>query len=80
MIPNELIDNLPEWEKKCKEGILCEDCKGQKNIFPPGGKMKIEKEGIRGGTKEKRKFCPFWEQAEACLIKAKTHTHDNEKL
>lgn len=52
MIQEGLIENLLEWEKKCKEGILCENCKVQKDAFPPGGNMKIERKGIRGEMKK----------------------------
>lgn len=41
MIQDELIDNLTEWEKKSKEGILCAN----------GRKMEIEKGRIRGEDK-----------------------------
>ncbi len=58
MIQEGLIENLLEWEKKCKEGILCENCKVQKNAFPPGGNMKIERKGIRGEMKKREKFVP----------------------
>lgn len=51
MTQDELIDNLPEWEKKSKEGILCAN----------GRKMEIEKGRIRGEVRGEDKLFNFRE-------------------